>query len=270
MNDFLLNVGLAHWKPLAAVLVLPPVPMLVMVLLGTRFLYSRQWLGLLLVLGGLLGLWVTSTTALSRMLVLDVLKAPPALSDAALKDLTRQPRTAIVVLGGGRHRLAPEYGSASLNARSVERLRFGIWLSRETGLPLAFSGGIGRSEVQGPSEAELAGRIAEREFRHPVRWLETQSRDTHENAHRSVALLRANGIERIVVVTHAYHLPRALRNFERAAERVDGGKRIDIIGAAVTPPIPGPMRPGDWLPSVRGLEENYLALHELWGLLVGA
>jgi hypothetical protein len=71
--------------------------------------------------------------------------AAPAtgLSSEQIAELKKSPRTAIVVLGGGRRLLAPEYGVATLTPRSIERLRYGVWLARETGLPLAFSGGVG-------------------------------------------------------------------------------------------------------------------------------
>ena len=270
MNELLLNVGLAHWKPLVAAFLLPPVPMLVLVLLGTRLLFSRRWLGWLLVLAGVLGLWLCCTTALSRALTLGVLKPPPALTEAAVRELARKPRTAIVILGGGRRESAPEYGTTTLSPASVERLRYGIWLSRETGLPMAFTGGVGRGSRAGPTEAELAARIAEREFKQPLRWVETQSRDTHENALRSVALLKSQGINHIVLVTHAYHMPRTWKNFEQAASRPETGAPMTLTAAPVARPTLGPWKPGDWLPSLRGFEENYLALHEVLGLLVGA
>jgi uncharacterized SAM-binding protein YcdF (DUF218 family) len=209
---------------------------------------------------------------LSRVLIVEVLKPPLALSAAAVKELARQPGTAIVVLGGGRQRSAPEYGFTTLHARSVERLRYGIWLSRKTGLPLAFSGGNGRAEPVGPTEAELAAGIAELEFKHPLRWLEDQSRDTHENAVRCLALLKPEGIKRIVLVTHAYHMPRALRHFQRAAAVQGQGQanKLEIVPATVGRPLPGPWVLANWLPSLRGLEENQLALHELLGLWAGA
>jgi uncharacterized SAM-binding protein YcdF (DUF218 family) len=270
MNELLLNVGLAQWKPLLGVLLLPPVPMLLLVLLGTRLLFTRRGLGWLLVLLGVVGIWLSCTTALSRALTLGVLKPPPALTEAAVQALARQPRTAVVVLGGGRRFSAPEYGSVTLNARSMERLRYGIWLGRETSLPLLFSGGSGRSESNGPAEAELAARIAEREYKMPLRWVEAQSRDTHENAMRSVPLLKSQGIERIVLVTHAYHMPRALRNFQRAQTLYSPSAALELVAAPLGRPLPGPWKPTDWLPSLRGFEETYLALHELLGLAGGA
>ena len=223
MNELVLALGLADWKPLATALLLPPAPFLLLVLWGCWLTSRRKVLGWSLVGLAVVGLWLTSTSGLSRSVIQHLLQAPQALSAAELTALKREaksersPKTAIVVLGGGRRIPAPEYGTATLHARSVERLRYGIWLSRETGLPLAFSGGIGRGGEAGPTEAELAQRMADQEFGRPLRWLENSSRDTHENASKTVALLRAQGVERIVLVTHAYHLPRALKNFEQAA-----------------------------------------------------
>ena len=178
----------------------------------------------------------------------------------------RAPKTAIVVLGGGRRELAPEYGVSSLKPRSIERLRYGLWLARETGLPVAFSGGVGHGAIAGASEAEIAGRIAEREFGRPLRWTETESRDTRENAQRTVALLRPQGIEQIVVVTEGYHMPRALDHFANAV----AGSRLRITAAPMALPSGGRLRAADWLPSPRAAEDVWLVLHEFWGRLAGA
>jgi len=179
------------------------------------------------------------------------------------------PQTAIVVLGGGRERRAPEFGMADLTRDSLARLRYGVWLSRETGLPVAYSGGVGwAGDADGPSEAEIAARVAERDFLRPLKWTEAQSRDTRENAGRTVPMLRAAGIRQIVLVTQAYHMPRSKRAFEEAVAATGGGIRI----------LPAPMgyfvqaeRPVlRWLPSSEGFRQNRLMLHELLGLAVGS
>jgi len=266
VNDFFLALSAASWKPFFGALLLPPVPLLVLVLFGATQIARRRWLGWLLVLVGVLGLWLCTTTALSRWLTLSVLQAPMELSASEVVELKKSPKTAIVVLGGGRRATAGEYGGSAPTARTLERLRYGIWLGRETGLPVAFSGGIGRGEVIGQTEAEIASRIAEREFRAPLRWVENQSRDTRENALMSVAMLKSQGIERIVLVTHAYHMPRALRNFERAA----AGSSMRVTTAATGRPTPGALKPVDWRPTLRGMEDTWLALHECLGLLAGS
>lgn len=276
MNDLVLSLGLAQWKPLVTALLLPPVPPLLLILLGGLLMSRRRWLAWLLLWMGIAGIWLCSTSGMSRQLMWHLLQTPPALTQADLAALKREARspaqTAIVVLGGDRRTLAPEYGTAMLQTRSVERLRYGLWLSRETGLPVAFSGGVGHGESTGPTEAELAARIAQNEFNRPLRWLENKSRDTAENATQSVALMRSQGITHIVLVTHAYHMPRALRNFERAAASGGqaNGPTIKIQAAPLGVPERLAWRWTDWLPSHRGVEENRLVWHEWLGWVSGA
>lgn len=268
MNDLFLHFGIESWKPAIAVLLLPPVPFIVLVLLGARVLARRWALGWLLVLLGTLGLWLGSTWAVGNALTHWLVTPPRVLTQGDIEEIRRAPKTAIVVLGGGRRLLAPEYGVSQLNPRSIERLRYAVWLARETQLPLAFSGGVGHGAPAGPTEAEIAARVAEREFRLPLRWTEAESRDTRENAIRSVALLHAQGIEQIVLVTHDYHMRRAARNFSRAIERA--GVRMDLVAAPMGLPASGRLDAMDWMPTSVGFERVRLSLHEWIGLLAGA
>lgn len=266
MNEIFLSLGIEAWKPVVGALLLPPLPLLVLIVVGARLMFRRRLLAWLLILLGVMGIWLSCTKAVSSLLVLWLNQPPPALTETAIADIKRTPRTAIVVLGGGRKLLAPEYGISTLHERTVERLRYGIWLSRETALPLAFSGGVGHGALPGPTEAEIAARVAEREFGRPLKWTESDSRDTHENGAKTVALLKAQGIERIVVVTHDYHMRRAMRNFQRAAE----GSKMTLVAAPMGLPTGGRMRWQDWLPNNAFFEHTSLALHEWLGYLAGA
>ena len=210
MNELLFTLGIEGWKPVITALILPPLPFLVLIIAGARVMFRRRLLSWSLILLGVAGVWLFSTIAVGQAMTFWLLQPPRPLSESEIGDLKKAPKTAIIVLGGGRRLLAPEYGLSTLHPRSIERLRFGIWLSRETGLPLGFSGGVGNGALPGPSEAEIAARIADREFGRPLRWQEGESRDTRENALRTVALLQPQGIEQIVLVTHAYHMRRAL------------------------------------------------------------
>src|SRR3546814_19898055 len=53
----------------------------------------------------------------------------------------------------------------------------------------------------------------ERDFGVEVRWTESESTSTWTNARLSAAKLRAAGIRRFYLVTHAWHMPRALLAF---------------------------------------------------------
>jgi uncharacterized SAM-binding protein YcdF (DUF218 family) len=266
MNDIILTLGLESWKPLVNALLLPPAPLLLLVLVGARLMFRRRLLAWLLILIGVLGVWFSATTAVSKGLTQWLLQPPPPLSESEIADLKRAPRTAIVVLGGGRRPLAPEYGVSTLSPRGIERLRYGLWLSRETGLPVAFSGGVAHGGPQGQGEAEIAARIAEREYGRPLRWTETESRDTRENAQRSVALLEPQGIDRIVLVTHEYHMARAMQNFQRAI----GTRKLTVVPAPMGMPAGGALQFIDWLPTVSGFERNRLVMHEWLGRVFGA
>ena len=49
---------------------------------------------------------------------------------------------AIVVLGGGRYPVAPEYGGDTVSSSTLVRLRYAAHLHRQTGLPILVSGGM--------------------------------------------------------------------------------------------------------------------------------
>ena len=272
MNDILASLGLASWKPLLSVLVLPPVPLLVLVLVGARLMFRQRVLAWALILLACAGLWLSATPALGKFMRMTVHPVPPALSAATIAELKRgagkAPATAIVVLGGGRRELSPEYGMANLTPISIERLRYGLWLARETGLPVAFSAGVGYGGRPGASESEIAARIAEREFGRPLRWTEDRSRDTTENGLLTVPMLQAAGIQRIVLVTHDYHQRRAQRAFQRGAQR--SGLPLQILAAPVGLAPPGEWEAGDYLPGRAGFGDTQLMLHEWLGYLLGA
>lgn len=267
MNDLLRTLELGGLKGILASLILPPVPFIVLMLVGVWILKRRPWRAWTCILVSALGLWFGSTTLLGWALIQGLLRPPPALSSGAVSDLKAlapAQKTAIVVLGAGRELYAPEYNLSNLNALSIERLRYGVWLSRATGLPIAFSAGIGHGALPGSTEAEIAARIAATEFGRPLRWTESQSRDTSENAHYSVTLLAGQGIERIVLVTHGFHMRRAVANFERAAAR--SGSAITIVPA----PMGLAKQSFGWLPSMTGYFQTRVALREWLGWLAGA
>jgi len=270
MNGLLTLLGIESWKPVVGALLLPPVPLLLLVLIGARLILPRRGLGWFIVILSVAGLWLGSCVGTAQVLTNLALKPPKPLSLSDIAELKSQARTqktmAIVILGGGAEALAPEYAVANLSPTSLERLRFGVWLNRETGLPMAMSGGLGWGALpDSPAEAQIGARIASQEFGRPLKWIEDTSRDTRENALRTVALLRADNINHIVLVTHGSHMPRAMKLFETAA---GGTMRIQ----------PAPMGLArsnraawlDWVPSTLGTQKVSAVLHELVASATGA
>jgi uncharacterized SAM-binding protein YcdF (DUF218 family) len=285
------------YKPVLGALLMPPVPFLVLILVGARLILPRRGLGFALLLTGVAGVWLASCQGAAIWLQDRVLKpAAPLLGPQqtrlqqwgqtyaqqvaqarrAGRGAVPVPPMAIIVLGGGREPLAPEYGTSDLSPTSAMRLRYGVWLSRRTGLPLGFSGGVGwaqkGAEVSAP-EADVAARVAEQQFGVPLRWVENASADTRANAMHTVALMAEQRVSEVVVVTSAYHMPRAQRVFEDAA-RQQATLHPDWPTIRVTPAATGYWRRGeragmDWLPSAEGAGNVRAAVHECLGLLSG-
>ncbi len=125
---------------------------------------------------------------------------------------------AIIVLGGGKYPRAPEYGGDTVASMSLVRLRYAAALQRRTGLPVLVSGGS--PEGSATDEAQTMRSALVQEFAVPVRWSEGRSNNTLENARLTRELLAKEGIRRICLVTHAWHMPRARLAFEHAGFEV--------------------------------------------------
>ena len=277
MNSIVSALGIAAWKPVLTALLLPPVPLLIAILIGAWMMRPRPGptarRGMWLVMAGVLGLWLSACSGFAGALQAQLLEAAPALGAARLAELKSQaatasgkPGVAIVVLGGGAEPYAPEYGGGSLSRESLERLRYGLWLGRQTGWPVAFSGGLGWAARPGEPEADVAARIAREDFQQPLRWVENTSRDTRENAARTLPLLKQAGITHIVLVTHGWHMQRARALFDGAAAA--SGMHIEPapMGLAESSQLPVL----DWLPSSDGFRQTPLVLREGLGSRVGA
>lgn len=271
MNELLSTLGLLGLKPVVTALLLPPVPWMAGLLLALALSVRRRLAAWTLALLSAAGLWLSGSAAMGEALGRWLLDPPPALAEAAVATLRReaqaQPgRTAIVVLGGGREAYAPEYDMSNLTPPALQRLRYGLWLSRATGLPVAFSGGVGHAGMGEASEAETAARIAEREFRQPLRWVESQSRDTRENAAYTVRLLGPQGVKRLVLVTDGWHMPRSVRAFRTAAQ----AQGIDVIAAPMGMGVAVDHPALRWMPTSDGLVRVRNVVREWLGTLAGA
>lgn len=256
-------------KPILSALILPPLPFVALLLLAVRLGWGahRRASAALAVLSTA-GLWLCCCMGTAVWLQQKVVRPPAAVPPEAVAELaamTPRGQTAIIVLGAGLDLEAPEYGQPVLTKQATARLQYGLWLARRTGLPVGFSGGVGWAQHSPVSEAEVAARMAREEWHQPVRWQETRSRDTRENARWTARMLQGEGIRHIVLVTHAYHMNRALRAFRDAVE--------DTV--RITPAPMGFVYPQErvlmnWVPTTAGYTAVYDLLHEIVGLWAGA
>jgi uncharacterized SAM-binding protein YcdF (DUF218 family) len=167
-----------------------------------------------------------------------------------------QAAQAVVVLAAGKYRDAPEYAGDTLNRLALERARYAARLHRITGKPILVSGG---NPGGGLPEALAMKEALERDFRVQVRWVETRSINTYENARLSRDILARAGIRKIYLVTHAWHLPRAAAAFRHAG--------FEVVPAGTVFTTAGETGLMDYLPQAKGLRNAYLAMHEAVGLV---
>ena len=234
-------------------LVVPPGGIIVLGVLGLMLIPFARRTAVFLLLAAMVSLYALSTGfvagALERSLYVHPALSPDAEPPAA---------GAIVVLGAGSYRDPPEYeGSDTVGRLTLERLRYAASLHRRTGLPLLVTGG--RTFPGTPAEAAAMARSLKDDFGIGVRFVEDRSRNTAENAANSAQLLSQAGISRIVLVTHAVHMTRAVGSFEEQGLEVVPAPTVftdtALAGAA------------SWLPTGSALYRSALALHEHVGQL---
>lgn len=193
-------------------LVLPPFGPTIGLFIACLITVRRPKLGIALALACLLLQLGLGLASVNRLLIPE---PPPIPASVAPPYPAAE---AIVVLGGGRHLTAPEWGGETAGPSTLERVRYAAKLHRETGLPILVSGGK-PGDAGTRSEAAIMRDVLQDEFGVPVRWIEERSVQTSENARLSAEILRSDAIGRILLVTHGQHMPRAQAAFE--AEGLD-------------------------------------------------
>lgn len=243
------------WQLTNAVAALLIPPGILLVLLGLGLWLSRRWPrgGRSLTVGAAAALYLLSTP-LAGDALLRWWETPPATATDLWPDSGAQ---AIVVLGGGIYGNAPEYGGDTVHAMALERLRYAALLHRRSQLPLLVSGG--NPAADGSDEAQAMRRTLEQDFGVPVRWSENRSLNTLGNARLSRELLAGAGINRILLVTHAWHMPRARLAFEHAG--------FSVIAAPTIHSTRHRLRLADLLPDAGALRDSALVCHEVIGLV---
>ncbi|MFK7159748.1 YdcF family protein [Marinospirillum sp. MEB164] len=232
-------------------LVLPPTANALLILAGLGLIWFRwKKMGSSFVLAGSLTLILLSLPVVSHGLT-QPLERYPALK---LEDLDQQ--QAIIILGGGRAYSGKEFGWQNAPSEAnLSRLNYGAWLHRKTGLPLLLTGGSKHGETL--SEAQLMQQTLQESFGIQARWLEEQSRTTQENAYYTAALLQQENLNQVILVSHAWHLARAVPTFENQG--------LQVLPAPLQFSTPPPEGLIGWMPSAYHLRKSTLAIHEYLG-----
>lgn len=235
-------------KKILTALFLPPAGLLLLAFFGLWLMARNRHRphvgGILLLSISLTALLALSLPAVGKRLLASLETSPPVSADQLAK------AQAIVVLGGGLYHQGPEYGGDTVNSYTLERLRYAAKLARKTHLPVLVSGGA--------PEAQAIREVLSKEFGVTPKWTESAARDTAENARFSALALKAAGISRIVLVSHGWHLPRAVPLFAQQ------GLTVIAAPTVFSTPAADPLL--DWLPN--DFHYSRIALREHLGRLI--
>lgn len=231
-------------------------PMLSLALLAcailAAFVLRRRAVAIVLLLVALAWSTAWSLPPVSNGLRSTLERRNPVVAESALPVAD-----AIVVLGGGSYAWARE---PDVEPEDLVNSRLGAgaraWLAgRAPVLILSGGGRPGRhSEAQ-----HMAMAVQRLGIPASALLLEQRSHSTRENAFFTAALARPRGIDRILLVTSAVHMPRASLLFREAG--------LDVVPVPV--PEPSLRREGfrRWIPSGSALWRSGRALKEYVGLL---
>lgn len=180
----------------------------------------------------------------------------------------------IVVLGGmtrevGYPRVINEVNEAG------DRVLYAAWLYHQGAAPtILISGGTAPwvSPQGGPPEAEAIAELLDMlDVPREAVLLETDSRNTYENAVGSYEILEERDMHRIVLVTSALHMPRAYALFQRSGFEVIPAPTDFLVSQAewdhyTQPSIP--IQVMNLIPSARDLALTTQAIKEYIGMIV--
>ena len=236
--------------------ILPPASLLLLFVAGLVLSRWRRRAGTRVCLAAVGLLYFLGTGVGSWLLVHPLEQLEPVLSPVSAHPAAAA--QAVVVLSAGRIARSPEYGARlTPDFICLERMAYAAHVLRARPLPLLVSGGLWSAQ---DDESLAAGmqRVFEDAFQVPVRWVETRSRNTAENARFSAAMLKRDGVARVILITDAMHMRRARLSFERAG--------LQVIPGPTFYNEPGPFDALRLMPSAENLRRSHYAIYEWLGL----
>lgn len=165
---------------------------------------------------------------------------------------------AIVLLGGGMQGHRPGWIDRPEASAVADRVWFAGQLYKTGRAPWIIVSAGSAPDAGQPEAEAMAALLEDLGVPKPALLLDTQSRNTWENAVYSQRLMQTHHLNTALLVTSALHMPRALAAFRKLG--------VDVIPAPAdfdAPPTgPWPQR---WLPSADALQKSSNAIKEYVG-----
>jgi len=256
-------LDLLTFRKLAAAFIAPPGLWITVLLLALFFLYRRnRKISSVLIWSTVFFLFFVSSALGEFFLVRPLENDYPPVSDHKLRTLRNDARkTAVVVLSGGVVRGFPgsEPGDVEIGEATLKRVFRGFTVYKSTGFPVLVSGGLEPGAEGIPLAEVMRETLLELGVSREDIIVERSSRTTYENGVNSAAILSDIGFERMVLVTDAVHMRRAVGVFQ--------GRDLDVVPCPSGYLFEQSPELLDFLPNRDSLDDNLRALHEWAGLI---
>ncbi|WP_051938287.1 YdcF family protein [Ghiorsea bivora] len=193
-----------------AQLLIPPASLILLGLIGIYF-WQKRW-GKKLTLACLILLWLFSTAPVRNILTSSLEYQYPAYSFNQILPNN----TAIVLLGNGVQEQAPDYQyQDTLSRFGMMRTIYAAQIAKHTGLAIYATGGTPLNEHAASESSVMKYWLITLGIDATHIYEENQANTTWENATFTTALLKKKNINSVILVTSAWHMPRAVWCFEQ-------------------------------------------------------
>ena len=210
--------------------------------------------GFAAIVSGVILLWVCATPAFSHFVRGSLEKEFPPMS------VEETPTADAIVILGGPVDVVNSLKEVMALGDSVDRLFHALRLYKGGKAPVLVASGGGRTGTA--SEAEMMSSIlSEMGVPSDVILLETGSKNTYQNAVNTQVILEARDIGKVLLVTSAYHMRRAVATFQAlGVEVIPAPTDYEVVGKEY-----GIL---NWMPDAEALFRTTYALKEYVGFLV--
>lgn len=230
--------------------VMPPTIFIVIGLLGSLLAFRRPRLGLMISLFSGIFLYGFSTPAVSMLLMDHLDSLVPTSADLADAQAIVVPS---VDISWGNGADIPD----AVGVQTLQRLAAAARLYRRLHFPIIVSGGAFPNHPN-ISAASLMRAELEQNFSVPVEFVDDASRNTFETGMHTAEILKARGMDRVIVVAQERDMPRlmwSVRKFGLSPVPYSLNRANLWVGGL-----------GMLLPSAKAFGAIYYELHEIVGL----